>query len=301
MTTARPASTRRLHPDALAAVARTRAEGMHFWGRMLGLGLSPTSDGTPLLQATGGTDATVVATLVDISLGQAIRAELGTANRLATVSLSLQHVRIGHGPITCGGRLVWIDPDGRRALAKAFAQDARGSLVATAQAWMAVVPLDPASTIVPMPWERPPTVVGALGPGDLTPTELAAATTATRALERAATSGRPVAEELLGLRWTERGDQVVGVAPNGPHLGNRVGNVQGGALYGLAAVAAGRLVGADQRLADGAIQYLRPGTGEQLRVSATLVRRGRSVSFVDTLVEADDVAVASAHFTFMAG
>jgi acyl-coenzyme A thioesterase PaaI-like protein len=36
-------------------------------------------------------------------------------------------------------------------------------------------------------------------------------------------------------------------------------------------------------------------------VSATLVRRGRSVSFVDTLVEADDVAVASAHFTFMAG
>ena len=97
-----------------------------------------------------------------------------------------------------------------------------------------------------------------------------------------------------------RDDRLVGDVPHGPHLGNRVGNVQGGALFGLAATAARRLVGGDQQLADGSLQFLRPGTGGDLRVSATLLRRGRTVSAVEAEVSCDGRVLVSGHFSLMA-
>ncbi|WP_017934571.1 PaaI family thioesterase [Nocardioides sp. Iso805N] len=296
-----------LHPDALAAIARTRADGLHFWGRMLGVSTVPVTEGTTLLRATGGTDVTTLATLADVCLGYAVRASLGNGHRLATSSLSLQRVALpAAGAITCGSRLVWTGSHGRRALVEAYAEDAAGTLVATARAWMVVLPVAPGSTVVPMPWERD----GAAEPVEvlqdsLTDIELEVTTTATAAIERAAISGLPLAEELLEVTWTADGTgRVVGTLTAGAHLGNRVGNMQGGATYGLAAIAATRAAalgdGPEQHLADGSLQFLRAIAGGELRVTATVLRRGRSVTFVDVVIERDDATVASAHFSFMA-
>ena len=102
-----------LHPAALHAVARTRAEGLHLWGRMLGLasvpGDLPRADGEYLLQAAG-TDITSLATLTDVGAGFTIRGHLGDQVRLATTSLSLQPTGPAQplvpGPVICSSRLI---------------------------------------------------------------------------------------------------------------------------------------------------------------------------------------------------
>lgn len=305
-----------LHPDTLQAVARTRAQGLHFWGRMLGItaaphGASATNPTGPMILTASAADVTTVATLSDVGLGSALRAhhaaESGGVLRLATTSLTIQHAGSATGArpatdsVTCTSGVSWIDPAGSRALMSATVSDDSGRLVASAQGWMAMLPVAPGTAIIPMPWEVQAVDIEKLAPGDLTEAEYAAADTGTQALERALASGLPLAEELLGVSWTadEDGKRLTGTLATGPHLGNRVGNVQGGSLYGLAATAASRLAGPEHQLSDGSMQFLRPGTGGELRVTATMLRRGRTISFVDTTIEQGDVLIASAHFTLM--
>jgi len=288
--------------EALAAVARTRAQGLHFWGQAVGVSTVGRDDDATLMRLDAATseDTTALATLSDLCLGFAVRARLGSGHGLATASLSLQHTAAPRGAVVCGSRVVWTDGE-RRALTQAYLEDETGALVGSAQAWFLVVPLGPDVVVTPMPWERTPVDVPVLAPGDLSPTEHAAAVAATRARARAASSGLPLSEELLGLSWKPDGDDgLLGTSDLGPHLANRVGDAQGGAIYGAAATAARRLAGPGQRLAGGAMQYLRPGRGEQLAVTATAVRRGRRAEFVEVEVAVDGRVAASAHFTFLA-
>lgn len=306
-----------LHPDTLQAVARTRAQGLHFWGRILGItapphGASAADPTGPMILTASAADVTTVATLSDVGLGSALRAhhvaEGGGVLRLATTSLAIQHAGSTTGttdtvsrPITCTSGVSWIDPAGSRALMSATVSDDSGRLVASAQGWMAMLPVAPGTAVIPMPWEVQAVDVEELAPGDLTEAEYAAADLGTQALARAAASGLPLAEELLGVSWTTDEDAkvLIGTLSTGPHLGNRVGNVQGGSLYGLAATAAARLAGPEHQLSDGSMQFLRPGTGGELRVTATMLRRGRTISFVDTTIEQGGVLITSAHFTLM--
>lgn len=295
-----------LHPAALRAVARTRGEGLHLWGRMLGLASVPDdvprADDEYLLQAAGA-DITSLATLTDVGAGYTIRGHLGDQVRLATTSLSLQPIgpaaAAASGPVTCRSRLIWLAPDLSRALVRGYVTDPGGAPIATATVWMVVLSSEPAASLVPMPWEGPG-AGPALTESDLTPDEWTFAVSASAAIARSAASGRPVPEELLDVTWTLGSDtRLIGTVPHGPHLGNRVGNVQGGALFGLAATAATRLVGG-QQLADGSVQYLRPGTGGDLQVTATMVRRGRTVSAVDATVTCDRRELIGARFSLMA-
>jgi len=277
---------------------------------MLGLRAAPDStpraDGEYLLQAAcadGVVDVTTLATLTDVGAGYTIRGHLSDHLRLATTSLSLQPTGLGagpvHGPITCRSRLIWLAEDTRRALVRGYVSDADGAPVATATVWMVVLPTPAGSVVVPMPWEGPRADAGTLTAADLTATELTFATSASAAIERSADSGLSLPEELLAVTWTPDNDRLVGEVRHGPHLGNRIGNVQGGALFGLAATAARRLAGGGQQLADGSMQFLRPGTGGDLRVTATVVRRGRTVSYVDAVVESGGRTLVSAHFSLM--
>lgn len=292
-----------LDADALAAIARTRAQGLHFWGRILGIDTITAPDGTPLLRAAAGADLTAVATLTDVSLGQVIRAGIEGPIRLATTSLTIQHVTAPSGAVSCGSRVIWMDPAGHRALAQAYAEDDAGALVATARAWFSVLPLPAGTPYTPMPWERDadqgalPTLTAA----DLTADELAAAQAATAAQQRRTESGLGLAEELLDVDWRTDGDRVVAAAAFGPHLGNRVGMLQGGALYGITALAAQRAAGPGMVLAEGSLQYLRPGHEGEIIATASLTRRGRTVAFVDVSVEIAGREIATGHHTFFAG
>ena len=304
-----------LHPAALGAVARCRAVGLHFWGQINGITpldarpdltrmrLAPES--TLLTRSVDGdlpVDVTALATLADVSLGLAIRARGPRDRRLATTSFSLQQVRDARGAVTCHSELVWSDPGGDRALVRARLTDAAG-LVAIAEAWFLTLPLGPDVRVTPMPWERTGRrVVRRVSPEDLTDDELRASRTATLACARAAATGVPLARALLGLEWSESGEeQVVGRAEIGPHLSNRVGDVQGGALLGFASTAGARLAAEGAVLADAHLQYIRPVRGEHLTVTASTVRRGRSAHFVDATVEVGGKVTNTARLTYLTG
>ncbi|MCD4526630.1 acyl-CoA thioesterase domain-containing protein [Nocardioides sp. cx-173] len=302
------------HPAALGAVARTRALGLHFWGQFVGV--------TPLDHTPGHTrmrlvpestvlsrdtrldlpvEVTSLVTLADLSLGFAIRAQGSRHQRLATTSLSLQLVARPRGAVTCRSEVVWTSADATRALVHAHLTDAADGPVAEAQAWFLTLPIPPDAEVTAMPWERRPSAVPRLSAADLTPEESAAVTAATIAAQRANALGSPVARELLGLEWSETSaERVVGAVEVGPHLANRIGDVQGGALFGIAATAAERLMGEGLELADAGMQYLRPVRGSRLSVTATAVRRGRSAGFVEARIDVDGQTTNVAHLTFLA-
>jgi acyl-coenzyme A thioesterase PaaI-like protein len=76
--------------------------------------------------------------------------------------------------------------------------------------------------------------------------------------------------------------------PNGPHVGNRVGHVQGGISLGLAADTACVALGDEWVLSGMSGWYLSPGEGKALRAKAVIVHQGRMTALVRTQVQGKD-------------
>ena len=88
---------------------------------------------------------------------------------------------------------------------------------------------------------------------------------------------------------------------------NRVGHLQGGALYGIGLAAAARAVGsldgsADRSAAlvpaDGSWQFLAPGDGEALVAEAVVRRAGRRTAFASVTLTVDGRDVGAGQFAF---
>ena len=73
-------------------------------------------------------------------------------------------------------------------------------------------------------------------------------------------------------------------APNGPHLGNRVGHAQGGVMLGLAATTAACVLPPSWRLSAISGWFLRPGQGSELHARAAIVHQGRLTALARTQV-----------------
>jgi acyl-coenzyme A thioesterase PaaI-like protein len=71
----------------------------------------------------------------------------------------------------------------------------------------------------------------------------------------------------------------------GPHIGNRVGHVQGGALFGLAAVTARAAAPATMMLSNVSAWYISPGRGAALSIRSRVVHAGRTISVVRTEIK----------------
>jgi uncharacterized protein (TIGR00369 family) len=67
-----------------------------------------------------------------------------------------------------------------------------------------------------------------------------------------------------------------------PHLGNRVGNVHGGILFGVAARVANAALPSTMRLSNISACFVSPGRGAALDVHATVVHAGRNLAVVHT-------------------
>lgn len=292
---------------ALRAVACTRALGLHFYGHFIGVTGRPPADGHARLQAAAeppcpGSHAIsplALATLADLTLGAAIRSRVAPGARLATVTLALQHIRAPvQGPLVADAQALLV-ADGHGL---AHCQiEAGGALVGQAQGWFSALPTPPGTSLGLMPWEveRPPPVP-AVAEADLTEAEAAAVRAAEQAGARAARAGTAISQKLLPFRWEPGADgRSRGVLAIGPELGNRVGHVQGGALYAAAADAALRAAGApDPALADGHLQFLRPGDGSSLVAEGAILRQGRRVTFAEARILVDGTLAAAGLFTF---
>jgi acyl-coenzyme A thioesterase PaaI-like protein len=69
-----------------------------------------------------------------------------------------------------------------------------------------------------------------------------------------------------------------------PHLGNRVGDVHGGILFGLAAQVAASVVPDTMRLSNICAWFTSPGKGPHLDIISTVVQQGRTLAVVRTQI-----------------
>jgi acyl-coenzyme A thioesterase PaaI-like protein len=294
---------------ALLAVGRTRALGLHFYGNFVGIGGGPSPlatsrlsiDGEPPGVGAPGVSAVALATVADLAVGSAIRSHLEVGARMATATLSIQHpTEAVDGPVAGlgdaeevrgdqpSGRCVLVAPDGRP--------------VGYAQGWFAALPPPLGWVQRPLPWEwetLPAIDVPTLA--ELDEAESAAVNAALAAGDRARQRGTSISEELLHFRWQpDLGEgHAAGELTNGPELANRVGHIQGGALYGAAAIVAAQALGVPlTRLVDGHYQFLRIADGALLHGEATVLRRGRLASFVEAKLSVDGKAVGFGLFSF---
>jgi acyl-coenzyme A thioesterase PaaI-like protein len=184
---------------------------------------------------------------------------------------------------------------------RAVLHDPSGRPIGYAHGWFAALPPPPGWVSRPLPWEfaeLPPVSVPTLA--DLDAPEASAVESALAAGRRARERGTSISEELLHFQWdVEEDGHAAGALKNGPELANRVGHIQGGALYGAAAIVAAKALGVPlTHLVDGHYQFLRIADGALLHGEATVLRRGRLASFVEATLSVDGKAVGHGLFSF---
>jgi acyl-coenzyme A thioesterase PaaI-like protein len=292
-------------PDrSLAALARTRALGLHALGHFAGVVGESPAPGTAALElhppewANGGRadSPTESALLADLSLGTALRSALGPGLRLATIALTVDHATApARGPLRAAAQADRVDHGRGDGQGRCTLRDAAGDLVATASGWFVAVPVPAGQPLPPVPWEDEERPVHGVVESDLDPTEAAVHADLAGLDERGydrlvgpPTSAVPVDDGSAPVEYALRA---------GAALGNRVGQVQGGAQYGIAAGGARAAIGQGWEVATGHVQFLRPISAPTVEVEACVRRAGRSASFVDVTLRAAGREALTGRFT----
>ena len=280
----------------LRAIALNRTPGYHFAGNFIDLSFDRVaSDDTRISYDTGahgGGDVGSLALAADFALGTAIRADLDRATRTATVSLTLDFASpaLPEGRVRAASRRHGFVGEGfgRIGRGRVTLEGERGEIAHGSGVFMVLRP-PPGVTMHPVPHrkrgdpEAPP-----LAEADLAPDELAILRHADQALERAARSGQAFIRHFWGY-LPQRGEEGAScVMPNGPHVGNRVGHVQGGIMLGLAAVTAAAALPDTWMLSAIGAAFISPGDGPAVEARSSLIHRGQRLAVVRTEVTRSD-------------
>jgi len=279
----------------LRAIALNRTPGYHFPGNFIDLSFDRVdSANTRLSYETDPQDPGDIgslAVLADFALGTAIRADLDPATRLATVSMTLELAAAPRaGIVRAASRCHGFVGEGYGGIGRSRVsiEDGDGEIGYGSGAFMVLKP-PPEVTLHPVPHRKrgdaePPV----LAERDLAPDELRILRHADDALERAAKTGQPFIRHFWGFLPEAAPGGASCVMPNGPHVGNRVGYVQGGILLGLAAATATAALPETWMLSAIAAAFISPGEGSTLKAEAKAVHRGQRVSVIRTEVTRSD-------------
>ncbi|MCC7372521.1 MAG: hypothetical protein IT306_29175 [Chloroflexi bacterium] len=303
-----PATDDPILARALLAVGRTRALGLHFYGHFIGIGAGGaeggrshlTVEGEPETTGVAGVSPVALATVADLAIGGAIRSHLERGSRLATATLTVQHPPTAtSGPVVAHGEAE-EHPAEQRA-GRCLLVGPGGRPVGHAQGWFAALPPPTGWIQRPMPWEHdemPPVDVPTLA--QLSDDEARAVAAAQAAADRARVRGTSISEELLHFRWQPAlDDHAVGELTNGPELANRVGHIQGGAMYGAAAIVAAQALDLPlSSLVEGQYQFMRPADGATVQGEGTVLRRGRLAGFAEARLFVGGKLVGIGLFSF---
>lgn len=288
---------------ALRAVARHRAMGLHFLGHYLGIdGLPDRADGAtrlmlrPLPEADELVGHVELGVLVDLAMGQAVRSCLSQGMRLATSSLAMRVSPVpAHRPVEAHASVDWVEdrPGGGSAAVRFDVIDDRHRTVASGSGSFVTIPAGDDTNVAIVDWSRDVSD-GSLSPADLTRDEAAAVA----AIEATAPKGAETVDGLIDVSWDRvTGPTLRGRLLVGPQHENRVGDLQGGLVFGLGAIAASRLCDDRRRVVDGHVLYLRPVGHGPLTITATLLRRGRRMTFVRVVLESGGKQSAELAYT----
>jgi acyl-coenzyme A thioesterase PaaI-like protein len=278
----------------LRAIALNRTPGYHFAGNFVDLSFDRVaSDDTRISYETGpfGSDIGSLAMAADFALGTAIRAALDPATRTATVSMSLELMApLPSGRVGAASRCHGYQGEGYGRIGRArVLLESDGSEIGYGSG--AFMILKPPANVTMHPVthrKRGDAEPAPLAEKDLAPDERRILHHADDALERAARTRQPFIRHFWGY-LPEKGRATAScVMPNGPHVGNRVGNVQGGIMMGLAAVTAAAALPDTWTLSTISAAFISPGEGPALKAQANVVHHGQRLSVVRTEVTRSD-------------
>jgi acyl-coenzyme A thioesterase PaaI-like protein len=287
-----PYSLPELRSRMLRVLAVNRTAALNFPGLFMGLAGEVQPDATLRLRfddvtwardSGGELNLPALGVLVDTVLGSVTRHQTGPTARPITAQLAIQFTG---APMTnrIGAHARFLGFAERVPGRQSFASCAVSSgdtVVAHASGAFVNVSLAPDATQATLPWQADaldgvePLRVGSLEAHER------AVVRRFDAAHRAATPAAPFVEHFwCGLPTVSPGRARLTV-PVAPHLGNRVGQVHGGMLFGLAAKVA-RAAVPGMRLHNLTAWFLAPGSGPRLRVRSTVVQQGRTLALVRT-------------------
>lgn len=284
-----------IRTQVLRGIALNREPGYHFAGNFLDLSydhvgtdyIALSLDVLPhCAEADGQLNLSGLAILADLVMAAAVRAGLPPHTRLATVTMNLQF----SGALR-NGRL-----EGRGAM-HGFVQGAAGQqgmsaveirnnagLVASGSGTFMVLKPPKGVALHPVPLRRrgenpTPDIVGTLRPD-----EKKVLATADAALAQTRDHGGSFIQRFWGVQAKHVAGGAQSTVKNGPHIGNRVGHVQGGILLGLAAENAIAALTPHWALTAMSAWYISPGEGRALKIKSKVVHHGRLIAVVHTQV-----------------
>jgi acyl-coenzyme A thioesterase PaaI-like protein len=278
----------RIRRRVLRAIALNRTPGYHFPGNFIDLSFDRVSSADTRLSYENDAHADMgsLAVLADFALGTSIRAELDPATRLATVSMTLELAALPRaGTVGAASRCHGFagEGEGRVGRSRLVLEDAGGEFGFGSGAFM-VLPPPPGVTLHPVPHRRrgdaePPP----LAERDLAPDELAILRHADQVLRR-----QPFMRHFWGFlpQATQGGASCV--MPNGPHVGNRVGYVQGGILLGLAVATASAALPETWMPSAVAAAFISPGQGPAIQARSSIVHHGQRSAVIRTELTRSD-------------
>jgi len=288
----------------LRAIAANRTAGFHFAGHFLDVqwpvvaadrAVITLADGPHVRDGQGAVDRTALVLLADLVVGTAARLGVVAGARLATVHLHLQFTGVPargdlvaeafpRGPGAGTGASSWLG---------AGTIGASGRTVCYADGEFHHLRPPPGVMLAPLPWQRDAVEVALPDEATLTPSERSVLAAADDARARAGRETTFIEHFWGGERQAApHSGQAQRRLAIGPHVGNRVGHVQGGITLGVAVATACDAAPATMTLSSVSAWYLRPGQGDALRVRTEVVYAGRTTAMVRTQAVGADDAVA---------
>ena len=280
----------------LQAIAGNRVPGLHFAGHFLGLGWREVTDHTARMalaegphcrDADGTVDLVALGILADNVLATPTRTEAPPGARLGTITLQLHFTGAPvAGDLEAEARLLArSEGTALRQSLSSGTISANGRTVCHASGEFVMLDAPPGVTLAPLPWQRTdPSQIVPVDARERDPEERAILRACDAALAKVSPQASFIQHLWGGLprRNTQGASHRV---PIGPHIGNRVGHVQGGALFGLAAITARAAAPATMMLSNVSAWYISPGRGTALSIRSRVVHAGRTIAVVRTEIK----------------
>ncbi|MBI4189498.1 MAG: hypothetical protein HY525_03045 [Betaproteobacteria bacterium] len=292
------------HPDAdrirarlLRGIAGNRIAGLHFPGYFLDIEWEEITgdsariaiaDGPHCRNASGEVDIAALGILTDTALATTTRRGITPGAWLAT-TIHLQMQLTGApatGSISASARLLDFSAGSAlRQLLCSAVLSARGQPVCHASGEFVLFDPPPGVKFGPLPWlHAAPPQIAPVEESALDPRERAILKACDGALAKASPQAAFIQHFWGGApKYTAHGaSNRVAI---GAHLCNRVGDVQGGILFGIAAHTAAAAVPAGMMLSNVSAWYIGPGRGKALAVKSRVVHAGRTIAVVRTEIK----------------
>ena len=242
-------------------------------------------DDATFRDSTGELNWCALCGLLDGVLGAASDMQTGSRVRPATAHIELQMTGASSvGDISVEARFVAHAHTGRVKQSLISANIKCGdALVGRASATCVLLDLAQDETRAQWPWLPDGFKLDEQAPVTFSANEMEALKACERAETLASEAHHFIDHLWCGIPQAQDGKAHLRINV-APHLGNRIGHVQGGLLLGAAAMVANAAASEKMRLSNISAYFVSPGVGATLDVQSSVTRQGRNLSLVQTQI-----------------